>query len=166
MKKILYLFLTVALIFSSCSKDDDTVAIVADLDIRDQLMGGFTGAGTITVTNLSDGVISPGANLGTFKCEKLGSSQINLIIEDFGPGDEDLTIPCNQITAVAGGLTFIIPDKDGIIMQNPDGSSGPPWILNGVSGPQNYNSADGSMTFSFEMENAQWMVEVTLTGTN
>ena len=161
MKKILYLFLTVSLIFSSCKKEEDGV-----VDIRDQLTGEFTGAGTITVTNLSDNVSQSDATLGTFICEKFGSSQINLIIEDFGPGNEDLTIPCNQITEVAGGLTFVIPDKDGIIMQNPDGSSGPPWILNGVNGPQNYNSADGSMSFSFEMENAQFMFEVTLTGTN
>ena len=164
MKKIIDLFLTVSLIFSSCKKEEDEV--VTPTDIRDQLMGEFTGAGTITVTNLSDNVSQSDATLGTFICEKFGSSQINLIIEDFGPGNEDLTIPCNQITEVAGGLTFVIPDKDGIIMQNPDGSSGPPWILNGVNGPQNYNSADGSMSFSFEMENAQWMFEVTLTGTN
>ena len=163
MKKILYLFLTVSLIFSSCKKEEDEV--VTPTDIRDQLLGEFTGAGTITFTNLSDNVSQSAADLGTFRCEKFGSSQINLIIEDF-LGNGDLTIPCNQITEVAGGLTFVIPDKDGIIMQNPDGSSGPPWILNGVNGPQNYNSADRSMSFSLEMENAQWMYEVTFTGTN
>ena len=162
MKKILYLFLTVSLIFSSCKKEED--AVVTPTDIRDQLLGEFTGAGTITATNLSDNVSVSAADLGTFRCEKFGSSQINLILEDFGNGD--LTIPCNQITEVAGGLTFVIPDKDGIIMQNPDGSSGPPWILNGVNGPQNYNSADRSMSFSFEMENNQYMYELTFTGTN
>ena len=74
MKKIIDLFLTVSLIFSSCKKEEDKV--VTPTDIRDQLMGEFTGAGTITVTNLSDNVSQSDANLGIFICEKCNKLQV------------------------------------------------------------------------------------------
>ena len=218
MKKILYLFLTVSLIFSSCSKEKDNVTSIngctnatacnynsnatmddgscdlpngcgnplyveydaavtcsdntacitlLSIDIRDQLVGEYSGAATMTLTDLSSMDPTDGSSLVTFRCEKSGSSNIDLILEGFGLyAGEDVIISCNQITEVAGGLTFAIIEKDGIIMLNPDGSSGPAHILNGESGPQTYTSAEGDMSFSFTMENAQWMYEVTAVGTN
>jgi hypothetical protein len=147
--------------FTSCSKEDNSNNIS---DIRDQMTGEYNGAGTMVVTNLDDQSTSSAATIGSFACEKSGSSNINIILDEFGPGNEDLIITCNQITEIAGGLTFYIIETDGISMLNPDESSGPPWILNGVDGPQTYTSIDNSLNISFEMENAQYMFEVSISG--
>ena len=169
MKKIIYLFLTASLIFSSCSKEENATSsfvpsISTSTDIRDQLVGVYSGAVTGMVTSLVCGAEEI-VGLVTWRCEKSDSSNINLILPGFGGNEEDLIIPCNQITEVAGGLTFSIIETDGIIMANPDGSFGPAYILNGENGPQTYTSADGEMSFSFTVENAQIMYELETLGT-
>ena len=82
MKKILYLFLTVSLIFSSCKKEEDEV--VTPTDIRDQLVGEYSGAATGILTNLNSMATENLVGLVTWRCEKSGSSNINLILPGFG----------------------------------------------------------------------------------
>ena len=150
------------ILFTSCTKDEETSA-----DIRDQIVGEYTVVAAAEVENLSTGDIQtiPAAPGSMLRCEKSGSSNINLILEEFIDEGEDLIIPCNQVTEVAGGLTFHIIETDGIDMENFDGSSGPPWILNGIDNPQSYSSDDG-IVFHFEMENGQYMYTVNVIGIN
>ena len=162
MKNLIYILIFSPIIFlTSCSKEDDSNNIS---DIRDQMIGEYNVTGAIIVTNLNDQSTETGVAAGSITCEKSGSSNVNIIIDDFGPGNEDLIITCNQVTEVAGGLTFYIIETDGISMLNPDLSSGPPWILNGVNGPQAYTSSGNNLNVSFEMENAQYMFEVSMIG--
>ena len=162
MKNLIYiLILSPFLFLTSCSKEDDSNNIS---DIRDQMTGEYNATGTIIITNLNDQSTENAVATGSITCEKSGSSNVNIIIDEFGPGNEDLIINCNQVTEVAGGLTFYIIETDGISMLNPDMISGPPWILNGVNGPQTYTSSDNNINVSFEMENAQYMFEVSIIG--
>ena len=151
------------ILLTSCTKDEETSAA----DMRDQIVGEYMAAGTGSIQNLSTGEVNvsttaPGTIL---RCEKSGSSNINLILPEFIDEGEDLIIPCNQVTEVAGGLTFHIIETDGIEMENPDGTSGPPWILNGIDNPQFFSTDDG-IEFEFEMENAQYMITLSVVGIN
>jgi len=162
MKKILYLFLTVSLIFSACNKEDEVVAV----DIRTQMVGNYTGVIVLTTTDLSTGSTTTDSDAGIpVVCVMSGETNVHITIGDDPISDANITLNCNVITEVAGGLTFQIIETDGVTFFDCDGLFSDYFIVNGEDDPQTYTTASNTLDFSFAMENGSCMYEVSMIAT-
>ena len=179
MKKIIYLFLTVSLIFSACNKEDivsgctdpyatnyDANATVDDgscvyppaVDIRAQMVGNYTGTAVVTQTYLSYGYSETQAVQVPVVCELDGATNVHITIGEDG---DYLTLNCSMITEVAGGLAFQIIETDGVTWYDCEEELSDYFILNGV-GNSTYAAGSNTLDFAFEMENGSCMYEFSI----
>ena len=184
MKKIIYLFLTVSLIFSACNKEDEVVtptivngcmdalatnynslATVDDgscvypaVDIRAQMVGNYTGTAVVTQTYLSYGYSETQAVQVPVVCELDGATNVHITIGEDG---DYLTLNCSMITEVAGGLAFQIIETDGVTWYDCEEELSDYFILNGV-GNSTYAAGSNTLDFAFEMENGSCMYEFSI----